>query len=125
MKKQDVWKSGKGLIVNTLEREKTGAAILDSGKLTIVEKAVQAQDLNLLVDKVLKKFKLSITDIDFVAVLTGPGSYTGSRMGITAANTYAQLLKIPVFDLNCQSFDEVQNLIKTSQIAKILVRPRY
>ncbi len=39
-------------------------------------------------------------DIDFISVAKGPGSFTGTRIGITAARTIAQQLKIPLFSIS-------------------------
>ncbi|KFF41544.1 MAG: tRNA (adenosine(37)-N6)-threonylcarbamoyltransferase complex dimerization subunit type 1 TsaB [Candidatus Atelocyanobacterium thalassa] len=39
-------------------------------------------------------------DINFVAVAKGPGSFTGTRIGMTAARTIAQQLEIPLFSIS-------------------------
>jgi tRNA threonylcarbamoyladenosine biosynthesis protein TsaB len=60
-----------------------------------------------LSDKLLKKIDLSLSEfgiqketIKQIAVFSGPGSYTGLRIGITCANFLAWSLKIPVFSAN-------------------------
>ncbi len=44
-------------------------------------------------DEVLKKAGLEPTDIDQIMVVNGPGSFTGVRIGLTIAKTYAFILK--------------------------------
>jgi len=39
-----------------------------------------------LIEEVLNKAKLTISDIDKIDVETGPGSFTGLRVGISIAN---------------------------------------
>jgi tRNA threonylcarbamoyladenosine biosynthesis protein TsaB len=48
-----------------------------------------AQTLVSEVDGLLKSLKLAATDIDCVAVSIGPGSFTGLRVGVVFAKTYA------------------------------------
>lgn len=47
-----------------------------------------------LIDKLLKDNNLKIEEIDQVKVNTGPGSYTGLRVGSAIANALGFLLKI-------------------------------
>lgn len=49
-----------------------------------------------LIDKLLKDNNLKIEEIDQVKVNTGPGSYTGLRVGAAIANTLGSFLKIPI-----------------------------
>ena len=49
-----------------------------------------------LIDKILKKYSTGIDNLDSIEVNTGPGSYTGIRIGISIANTLGFILKIPV-----------------------------
>ena len=56
----------------------------------------KAQVVLPLIDKLLKKHKLSLKDINEIEVNTGPGSFTGLRVGISIANALAWTLKIPV-----------------------------
>ncbi len=39
-------------------------------------------------------------NLDFIAVAKGPGSFTGTRMGMTVARTLAQQLQIPLFGIS-------------------------
>ena len=49
-----------------------------------------------LVEKTLKKEGLEFSDLTGIEVNTGPGSFTGLRVGVTIANTLATILQIPL-----------------------------
>lgn len=49
-----------------------------------------------LIDKILKKYSLESEDINSINVNTGPGSFTGLRIGTSIANTLGFVLRIPV-----------------------------
>jgi tRNA threonylcarbamoyl adenosine modification protein YeaZ len=49
-----------------------------------------------MIDKLLKKAKLKIKDIDCFAISVGPGSFTGLRIGVTVVKGLAYALKRPV-----------------------------
>lgn len=45
------------------------------------------------IDKLLKSCNLLANDIDNIMVVNGPGSFTGVRIGVSIAKTYAYILK--------------------------------
>src|SRR5215471_4160 len=49
-----------------------------------------------MVDGLLSKLKLPWADIELFAVATGPGSFTGIRVGVAAAQGWAQATGRPV-----------------------------
>lgn len=49
-----------------------------------------------LITKLLKKTKLDLKDLDEIKVETGPGSFTGIRVGVSVANALGFALNIPV-----------------------------
>ncbi|MBA3900287.1 MAG: tRNA (adenosine(37)-N6)-threonylcarbamoyltransferase complex dimerization subunit type 1 TsaB [Bacteroidetes bacterium] len=55
-----------------------------------------AEKLTVFVEEVLKEAKLSFSDLSAVAVSKGPGSYTGLRIGVSAAKGFAFTLEIPL-----------------------------
>ena len=52
------------------------------------------------IDKALKEANLNTKDIDKILVVTGPGSFTGVRIGVTIAKVYAYLRKIEVISVS-------------------------
>jgi len=51
-------------------------------------------------EQVLKKQRWTIPQLTGVAVATGPGSFTGIRIGLAVARTLGQSLRIPVVGIN-------------------------
>lgn len=56
----------------------------------------KAQAVLPMINDLLKKDSLELADINEIEVNTGPGSFTGLRVGIAVANALAFALKIPV-----------------------------
>ncbi len=52
--------------------------------------------LTVFMEEVLKEAKLSPADVDAVAVSQGPGSYTGLRIGVSAAKGFCYARNIPL-----------------------------
>ncbi|MBQ8681999.1 MAG: tRNA (adenosine(37)-N6)-threonylcarbamoyltransferase complex dimerization subunit type 1 TsaB [Bacilli bacterium] len=51
-------------------------------------------------DKIIKEANLMPDDIESILVVTGPGSFTGVRIGVTIAKTYAYLRKIKIIGVS-------------------------
>lgn len=54
----------------------------------------QSDDLFMELEKLFKKAKVKRHELGLIAVDTGPGSFTGVRVGVTVARTLAQALKL-------------------------------
>ena len=70
-----------------------GVAILRDGKLAYegaaVNKMTQSVNMMPMVEEALTRSGLDIADIDLFAAVTGPGSFTGVRIGVTAVKGMA------------------------------------
>jgi tRNA threonylcarbamoyladenosine biosynthesis protein TsaB len=55
-----------------------------------------AERLNVFVDEVMREAGLPLRALDAVAVGTGPGSYTGLRIGLSAAKGFCYALQRPI-----------------------------
>ncbi|MDP2386497.1 MAG: tRNA (adenosine(37)-N6)-threonylcarbamoyltransferase complex dimerization subunit type 1 TsaB [Bacteroidota bacterium] len=59
-----------------------------------------AENLHVFIDEVLKQSGIAKKDINAIAVGKGPGSYTGLRIGVSAAKGMAYALNIPLISVN-------------------------
>lgn len=55
-----------------------------------------AEKLHVFIDEVIKECQIDISEINAVAVSKGPGSYTGLRIGVSAAKGLCYALNIPL-----------------------------
>lgn len=58
-----------------------------------------AESLHLFIDAVLKESSIILADIDAIAVSKGPGSYTGLRIGVSAAKGLCFALNKPLISV--------------------------
>ena len=49
-----------------------------------------------MIDKIFKEHNVELSEITSVRVKTGPGSFTGVRVGISIANALSFVLKVPI-----------------------------
>ena len=71
-----------------------------------------ARRLSLMVDDLLLSNVITIREIDLIAYGMGPGSFTGLRIGASAAQALSFALKVPVFGgctLECQALNALQS----------------
>ncbi len=59
-----------------------------------------ASQLHLIVARVLQKAGITFKELSAVAISKGPGSYTGLRVGVSAAKGYCYVLNIPLIAIN-------------------------
>ncbi len=90
------------LYIDTTDNEKVTASINQDAKmtLTVSAKILKAQAVLPSIVKLLQKNKLTLKDLTEIKVNTGPGSYTGIRVGLSVANALAYSLGILVNEKN-------------------------
>ncbi|MEK7131281.1 MAG: hypothetical protein AAB797_00915 [Patescibacteria group bacterium] len=88
---------------------------------------VKSKNKGILVclEKLLSTLKLGLKDIKHLGVVVGVGRFTASRLGVTAANTLAFSLKIPVVALP-KNFDQAYALkLAQSAVVGKYIMPTY
>ena len=87
------------LYINTQDQKHVEVSLKKDGevmKSLKEENEYGSQVLLPLIEKILKVNKLEDKDLDGIEVETGPGSFTGLRVGVSVANALGFSLGIPV-----------------------------
>jgi len=83
------------LFIDTSSAEKIIVG-LDDKRFETEARKDKSQKLLPFIDELLKKKKKTVKDISEIEVNTGPGSFTGLRVGVSIANTLGWVLGVPV-----------------------------
>ncbi len=88
------------LHLDTSRSDVLRVALEDAGVRRIVNErditVTQAQEALPLIEELLSRSKHTLDDITAIQVNTGPGSYTGLRVGVAIANMLGALLGVPI-----------------------------
>lgn len=79
-------------------------AIQQNGKLLVFKELnskqySHAEKLHLFIAQVVKEASLKLSDLNAIAVSKGPGSYTGLRIGVSAAKGLCFSLDVPLISI--------------------------
>ncbi len=83
------------LYIDTRDNSKTIVG-LDDKRIEKPTGPDKSQQVLGLINQILKRNKKTLKDLTEIEVETGPGSFTGLRVGISVANALGWALKIPV-----------------------------
>lgn len=87
------------LLIDTADNKRITVGLRTDGKEYRVARKIgvkKAQVVLSLIDALLKKQSVSLNEIEAIEVNTGPGSFTGLRVGVSVANALGFALKIPL-----------------------------
>lgn len=87
------------LHIDTKDRKTIKVSLKKDGKIIkslSEENEYGSQVLLPLIEKLLKSHRLEFKDLKGIEVETGPGSFTGLRVGVSVANALGFSLGIPV-----------------------------
>ncbi len=73
-----------------------------------------AENLHVFIDELLKENTLKPNDLSAVSISSGPGSYTGLRIGFSAAKGLAYALQIPLISIDTLKALSVAAIKKTT-----------
>ena len=91
----------------------------------ILENSVEVE-INQMFDEILEEGKAYFFDLDYIMVSLGPGSYTGTRVGLAAAKAIAVSINKPIFGYT--NFSAIYNqgiidrLIKSNSNTGIIIK---
>lgn len=91
------------LAMDTSSLTATVAVLTDEkllGEFSVSNKLTHSQTIMPMTDTLLKTASMKIKDIDVFAVSIGPGSFTGLRIGMATAKTFAQALDKPIIGVS-------------------------
>ncbi len=91
----------------------------------VLENSIEV-NINQMFDEILEQVGASFSDLDYIMVSMGPGSYTGTRVGLAAAKAIAISINKPIFGYT--NFNAILNqgiidrLIKSDSNTGILIK---
>lgn len=98
-------------------------ALAKEGKIILCKEIAEegyshAERLHVFIETILHEASISFKDLVAIAVSQGPGSYTGLRIGVSAAKGFCYALDIPLI-----AIDTLQVLAKQVNVASGLIIP--
>ncbi len=111
------------LVINATERERVALAIVTSSKIVKFERQTRAQELPAMIAAFLEENRLSLADVKLFAVMATAGSLTGTRIGVSVANTLSWLQNRPVVSLKSPTLlAAIRELKAVSKLPKKFAR---
>ncbi len=110
------------LNIETATRNCSVALAKDGKKILCKEMAEEgyshAERLHVFIEEIIKESGITFQDISAIAVSQGPGSYTGLRIGVSAAKGLCFALDIPLI-----AVDTLQVLASQAKVSNGLIIP--
>ena len=92
-----------GLLIDSTRERLVVVGVVNDNKYYRVVKEGNKRHMPLLmptVEEVLRKIDTSIENVSYFGAVTGPGSFTGIRIGVASVNAFALALKKPLVSVN-------------------------
>lgn len=115
------------LTLDTATKACTVALWKDDGVIAhrevIEDGYAHAERLHVLIDEIMREADCSYSQLDAIAVGKGPGSYTGLRIGVSAAKGFAYGVDIPLVSLPTLQIMSAMALQVIDSEEKFVLRP--
>jgi tRNA threonylcarbamoyladenosine biosynthesis protein TsaB len=100
-------------------------ALAKNGKTIICKEIAEigfshAEKLHVFIEDIIKEAKINFSDLKAIAVSKGPGSYTGLRIGVSAAKGLCFALDIPLISINTLKVLAMQVSIESGVIIPMI-----
>jgi hypothetical protein len=122
------------LFINTVLDKEIEIALFDE-KRVVDSLRIQSETISQItlksIEEILKKNNLKLNDLKGILVVKGPGPFTSIRLGLSIANTFSYILKIPAYGIKISDLKNLNDLVKifSKKLKKIkdfkLVSPFY
>jgi tRNA threonylcarbamoyladenosine biosynthesis protein TsaB len=113
------------LLIDTSQETGT-VALSKEGKVLFSEENKIAKEhavwLHTAVERLISEAKITLHELEAIAVIAGPGSYTGLRVGMAAAKGFCYALKIPLITQNTL-FVMAESIRNSAEEKKALICP--
>lgn len=112
------------LLLDSTKTQLVVALAMD-GKITVTKTCEEQRQHDKNVNRLINE--LGVKKFDAVAVVTGPGSWTGIRVGLAVAKAFAYAQGIPLIELRDQIDVDVamQKWQKGDTVSPFAVKPFY
>ena len=111
--------------INTVADVCEAALVRDGAQVAVVsEPMTQGHDARLapVVEQLMREAGVAFADLDRIAVIVGPGSFTGVRVGVSFARALALALDIPVVGVS--SLEALDALPLSGRVLGVLAAKR-
>ena len=100
----------KTLIINTALKDANLVLVVDNKRyfMDLPNDRMHSDTLLPVMEELLVRHNISLNDLDNICVITGPGSFTGLRIGLSTVKAFNKVLKCKFFALSV--FDVLKNI---------------
>lgn len=107
------------LLLNPSQKNSISLALFDEARVAAKTCEGSNKEILFFIDELLKDQRVDKKDVQGIAVVVGAGTFTGTRLAVTIANTFGYALQIPLLAISEQEAEDPQALIP-----RLLSRPK-